>query len=85
MFKYDLCYIAALTAKVKGKLYKRIVRPAKLFGLVTMSLIKRQEEDLEVAESKMLRFFLGAMRMDGIRNNTSKGQHRSDGIKVKEA
>ena len=36
-----------VAAKVKGKVYKKVVRPAGLFGLETVKLIKRQEEELE--------------------------------------
>ena len=44
------------------------MRPAGLFGLETVTLIKRQELELKVAELKMLRFSLGATRMDRMRN-----------------
>ena len=57
-----------VSAKMKGKVYKTVVRPAMLFGLETVSLRKRQEAELEVAEMKMLRFSLGVTRMDRIRN-----------------
>lgn len=39
-----------------------------MYGLETMSLTKRHEEELEVGELKMLRFLLGVTRMDKIRN-----------------
>ena len=42
-------------ARVKGKVYKVAVRPAMLYGLETVSLTKRQEAEMEVAELKMLR------------------------------
>ena len=38
---------------VRGKMYEMIVRPAKLYGLETVALIKRQAQ-LEVAELRML-------------------------------
>ncbi|KAK3549702.1 hypothetical protein QTP86_007167 [Hemibagrus guttatus] len=38
-----------------GKVYNTVVRPAMLYGLETVSLRKRQESELEVAELKMLR------------------------------
>ncbi|KAK3565047.1 hypothetical protein QTP86_032472, partial [Hemibagrus guttatus] len=43
-------------ARIKGKVYRTVVRPAMLYGLETVSLRKRQESELEVAELKMLRF-----------------------------
>ncbi|KAK3562709.1 hypothetical protein QTP86_005673 [Hemibagrus guttatus] len=44
-----------ISARIKGKVYRTVVRPAMLYGLETMSLRKRQESKLEVAEMKMLR------------------------------
>ncbi|KAK3509655.1 hypothetical protein QTP70_008402 [Hemibagrus guttatus] len=48
-----------ISARIKGKVYRTVVRPAMLYGLETVSLKKRQESELEVAELKMLRFSLG--------------------------
>lgn len=39
-----------------------MVRPAMLFGLETVAMMKRQEAELEVAYMKMLRFSLGETR-----------------------
>ncbi|MFY0383422.1 hypothetical protein ACOMIB_19320 [Bacillus sp. YIM B13582] len=58
---------------MKGKVYRTVVRPAMLYGLETVALSKRQEAELEVAELKMLRFLLGVMRMDKIRNEFIRG------------
>ena len=66
-------------ARVKGKVYRVAVRPAILYGLETVAPTKRQEAEMEVAELKMLRF----SRMDKIRNGTSEGQHRWDGLERK--
>ena len=57
-----------VAARVKGKVYKMVVRPAMLYSLEAVALTKRQEAELEVAELKMLRFSLGVTRMDRIRN-----------------
>ncbi|KAK3526991.1 hypothetical protein QTP86_006131 [Hemibagrus guttatus] len=46
-----------ISARIKGKVYRTVVRPAMLYGLETVSLRKRQESELEVAELKMLRMF----------------------------
>ncbi|KAK3548895.1 hypothetical protein QTP70_021245, partial [Hemibagrus guttatus] len=43
-----------ISARIKGKVYRTVVRPAMLYGLETVSLKKRQESELEVAELKML-------------------------------
>ncbi|KAK3565958.1 hypothetical protein QTP86_023364 [Hemibagrus guttatus] len=62
-----------ISARIKGKLYRTVVRPAMLYGLETVSLRKRQESELEVAELKMLRFSLGVTRLDRIRNEYIRG------------
>lgn len=38
------------------EVYRMVVRPARLYGLETEALSKRQEAELEVSELKMLRF-----------------------------
>ncbi|KAK3553264.1 hypothetical protein QTP86_032782 [Hemibagrus guttatus] len=52
-----------ISARIKGKVYRTVVRPAMLYGLETVSLRKRQESELEVAELKMLREKLIAENM----------------------
>ena len=76
-----------IPAKVKGKVYKTVVRPSMMYGLETVPLTKRQEAELEVAELKMLRFSLGVTRLDKIRNEHIRGtaQVRRMGDKVREA
>ena len=39
-----------------------------MYGLETLVMDRKQEAELEVAELKMLRFFLEETRMDRIRN-----------------
>ncbi|KAK3543634.1 hypothetical protein QTP70_025993 [Hemibagrus guttatus] len=58
-----------------------------LYGLETVSLKKRQESELEVAELKMLRFSLGVTRLDRIRNEYIRGTAHVGhlGDKVREA
>ena len=58
-----------------------------LYGLETVSLTKKQEVELAVAELKMLRFSLGVTRMDKIKNEFIRGtaQVRQIGDKVREA
>ncbi|KAK3512599.1 hypothetical protein QTP70_017201 [Hemibagrus guttatus] len=62
-----------ISARIKGKVYSTVVRPAMLYGLETVSLRKRQESELEVAELKMLRFSLEVTRLDRIRNEYIRG------------
>ncbi|KAK3550401.1 hypothetical protein QTP86_025175 [Hemibagrus guttatus] len=76
-----------MSARIKGKVYRTVVRPAMLYGLETVSLRKRQESELEVAELKMLRFSLGVTRLDRIRNEYIRGTAHVGrlGDKVREA
>ncbi|MCJ8736407.1 hypothetical protein PDJAM_G00257740 [Pangasius djambal] len=76
-----------ISARIKGKVYKTVVRLAMLYGLETVSLRKRQESELEVAELKMLRFSLGVIRLDRIRNEYIRGTAHVGrlGDKVREA
>ncbi|KAK3535793.1 hypothetical protein QTP70_021102, partial [Hemibagrus guttatus] len=76
-----------ISARIKGKVYRTVVRPAMLYGLETVSLRKKQESELEVAELKMLRFSLGVTRLDRIRNEYIRGTAHVGclGDKVREA
>ncbi|KAF7695632.1 hypothetical protein HF521_007355, partial [Silurus meridionalis] len=62
-----------VSVRVKGKVYRTVVRPEMLYGLETVALSKRQEVELEVAELKMLRFSLVVTTMDRIRNEFIRG------------
>ncbi|KAK3511357.1 hypothetical protein QTP70_005279 [Hemibagrus guttatus] len=76
-----------ISARIKGKVYRTVVRAAMLYDLETVSLRKRQESELEVAELKMLRFSLGVTRLDRIRNKYIRGTAHVGrlGDKVREA
>ena len=62
-----------LSAMVKGKMYKSVVRPAMLYGMETVAVTERQVEKKEVAELKMVRWALGVTRKDKIRNEYVRG------------
>ena len=49
-----------LPTRVKGKVYSSVVRPAMVYGLETVAVTKKQVEEMEVAEVKMLRFCYGS-------------------------
>ena len=66
-----------LPARVKGKVYSSVVRPAMVYGLETVAVTKKQVEEMEVAELKMLRFAMGVTRKDKIRN-----EHIRTAVKV---
>ena len=45
--------------KVKGKMYKTIVRSAMLYGMETVAMTKRQERKMEVAENENAEILVG--------------------------
>ena len=51
-----------LPARVKGKMYSSVVRPAMMYGLETVEVTKKQVEEMEVSQMKMLRFAMGVTR-----------------------
>ena len=53
------------------------------YGLETMSLTKRQEKDLEVAEMKMLRWSMGWTRKDRVRNTKIRSLTNVEEMSVK--
>ena len=63
--------------KLKGKVYKTVVRPVMLYGAETWATTRGQEARLEVNEMRMLRWMCGVT--GGIRSemNTSEGQQES--------
>ena len=68
-----------LPARVKGKVYSSMVRPAMVYGLETVAVTKRLVEEMEIAEMKMLRFAMGVTRKDKIRN-----EHIRSTVKVEQ-
>ena len=68
-----------LPARLKGKVYSSMVRPAMVYGLETVAVTKKQVEEMEVAEMKMLRFAMGVTRKDKIRN-----EHIRSTVKVEQ-
>ena len=53
--------------------YRKVVRPALLFGADTWATIKGQEKRLEVNEMRMLRWMCGVTQKDKIRNEHVTG------------
>ena len=75
-----------LPARVKGKVYSLMVRPAIVYGLETVAVTKKQVEEMEVAEMKMLRFTMGVTRKDKIRNENIRSTVKVErwGMKMRE-
>ena len=68
-----------IPARVKGKVYSSVVRPAMVYGLETVAVKKKQVEEMGVAEMKMLRFAMGVTIKDKIRN-----EHIRSTVKVEQ-
>ena len=62
-----------LSARVKGKMYKSVAKPAMLYGMKTMAVTERQVGKIEVAELKMMRLALGVTGKNKIRNEYVRG------------
>ena len=62
-----------ISLRVKGKVYKTVVRPAMMYGAETCAVKKGQEKKLDVAEMRMLRWMSGVTKMDRIRNERIRG------------
>ena len=62
-----------MNMKIKGKVYRTVVRPALMYGAETWALKKAQEKKLEVAEMRMLRWMCGVTKLDKIRNERIRG------------
>ena len=65
-----------MPVKLKGKVYKTVVRQALLYGAETWATTRGQEARLEVNEMRMLRWMCGVTRRDKIRNEHIRGTTR---------
>ena len=57
-----------VSCRMKGKIYKRVVRPVLLYVAETWPVTRAQEKRLEVVEMRMLRCMCGVTRKGKIRN-----------------
>ena len=62
--------------KLKGNVYKTVVRPALLYGAETWATSRGQEARLEVNEMRMLRWMCEVTGRDDIRNEHIRGTTR---------
>ena len=54
--------------KLKDKFYRTAIRPAMLYGVECWPTKRRHVQQLSVAEMRMLRWFVGHIRRDRVRN-----------------
>ena len=75
-----------LPARVKGKVYSTVMRPAIVYELEMVAVTKKQVDEMEVAEIKMLRFAMGVTRKDKIRDEYIRStiKVKQLGMKMKE-
>ncbi|CAG9568035.1 unnamed protein product [Danaus chrysippus] len=59
--------------KLKGLIYKSIIRPVLLYGSECWPVLSRHTQELHVTEMKMLRWMCGVTRADRIRNTFIRG------------
>ena len=62
-----------ISLRVKGKVYKTVVKPAMMYGAESWAVKKAQEKKLDVAEMMMLRWMSGVTKLDRIRNERIRG------------
>ena len=72
-----------LPASVKGKMYSSMVKSAMVYGLETVAVTKKQVEEMEVAEMKMLRFAMEVTRKDKIRNEHIRSTVKVEQLRMK--
>ena len=56
-----------IPVRLKGKVYKTMIKPAMMYGTETWALKKAEERKVQVAEMRMLRWMVGRSRKDKIR------------------
>ena len=62
-----------ISFRVKGKIYKTVVRLAMVYSAEMWAMKKAQEKKLDVAEMRMLRWMSGVTKLDRIRNERIRG------------
>ncbi|XP_063622324.1 uncharacterized protein LOC134794438 [Cydia splendana] len=62
-----------IPVKLKGLVYKSIIRPVLLYGSEPWPVLGRHVQQLHVTEMKMLQWMCGVTRLDRIRNKHMRG------------
>ncbi len=73
--------------KVKGKVYRTVIRPVMMYGSETWAIKKTDEDAMDVAEMRMLRWSCGTTLLDKVRNEVTRDKFKVRRIseKVQEA
>ncbi|KAJ8737759.1 hypothetical protein PYW08_000354 [Mythimna loreyi] len=59
--------------RLKGQVYKTIIRPVLLYGSETWPVLERHKQSLRVTEMNMLRWMSGVSRKDRIKSSRIRG------------
>ncbi|XP_047984428.1 uncharacterized protein LOC125224952 [Leguminivora glycinivorella] len=62
-----------MPVKLKGQVYKSIIRPVLLYGSEAWPVLERHKQLLRVTEMNMLRWMCGVSRRDRVRNSRIRG------------
>ncbi|KAJ0179997.1 hypothetical protein K1T71_004588 [Dendrolimus kikuchii] len=62
-----------MPVKLKGQVYKSIIRPVLLYGSEAWPVLERHKQELRVTEMNMLRWMCGVTRKDRVRNSRIRG------------
>ena len=84
---YENLYAKLETKEGEKELYSSVMRPAMVYGLEMVAVTKKQVEEMEVAEMKMLKFAMEATRKDEIRKEYTRGTIKVEqlGMKMRES
>ncbi len=67
--------------KLKGKVYKTVVRPALTYSSQTWARLATHNQQMHVAETRMLRWSMGVTLLDHVRNEHIRGSMGIEPIK----
>ena len=76
-------YDRRLPSRIKGKVYSLVRKPAIMYRLETVAVTKKQVEEMEVAEMKMLRFAIEVMRKYNIINENIRATVKVERLVMK--
>ncbi len=66
-----------LSPRLRGKIYKCVVRPAMLYSMETVAVTEGLEKTMETAELKMMRWALGVTRMNKVKKQLCLGDSKN--------